>query len=290
MKEVINPLTWRFDLVGDGWTPGPAISYTAWDWIDITNYEISIDPTVVATQTDLSDKANTSDVNTKTFELSWTGSTATVIAEAQNIYDYYDDWKNPLIIYNNYTYILSNATASRLEFRWKLSIENQNSSSYTRQDELYINFTDDVVTSVEADVASVWWSYLRLWQTYSIPYIPTLDWEPTSKKYVDEHWPSIPVYATHWSITWTKTFTVLEQGTFRIELEWTRWGVTNRNITVSVDWTTVATYTAAYSGLISVTTTVTAAATIWLTFDTDITIYDIVIDKINIQSWYLTES
>lgn len=224
------------------------------------------------------------------FDLSWTWSTTAVLEEAQAIYDWYNLWKNPLIVYNNYTYVLSNVTASRLEFRWKLTIENQNSSSYTRQDELYINFTSDTVTSVDSGVVSVWWSYLRLGQNYNIPYTPQYDWEPATKKYTDEHGPSIPVYATHWSITGSKTFTVSVPWTYWIILTGVRAGITNRNITISADGTTVATYTAAYAWLVNAHTIITANSSIWITLDTDLTISDIIIEKIDVQTWYISES
>lgn len=274
MKETINPLTWRFDLVGEESGPTPT-EYTAGEWIDITDYEISIDTDTVATKNDIPT------VNVNVFDAN---------SEAQDALDRYQEWNTPILVSNGCTYVLESDVNNKLTFVWDISQENQNSSTYIKQNAIIITYSGDTVTDVALDTKVVWWSYLRLGQTYNIPYIPTLDGEPASKKYVDVYGPNIPVYATHWSITGTKTLYVFEPGTYKIVLEGTRWGLTNRNITIAADWTTVATYTAAYAGLLSVTTTVTASTTIVLTFDTDITIYDIIIDKINIQQWIITDN
>lgn len=274
MRETINPLTWRFDLVGEGSEPTPT-EYTAGEWIDITNHEISIDTDTVATKDDIPT------VNISVFDAS---------TEAQDALDRYKEWNTPILVSNGSTYTLESDVSDKLTFVGEISQENQNSSTYTKQNAIIITYSGDTVTDVALDTKVIWWSYLRLGQNYNIPYIPTLEGEPTTKKYVDVYGPCIPVYATHWSITGTKTFNVFESWTYRITLEWARWGITNRNITISADSATVSTYTAAYSGLLSVTTTVTATTTIELTFDTDITIYDIIIDKINVQQWIISDN
>lgn len=274
MKETINPLTWRFDLVGEGSGPTPT-DYTAGNWINITNHEISIDTDTVATKNDIPT------VNIKSFDAS---------SETQDALDRYQEWNTPVLVSNECTYVLESDADSKLTFVGEMSQENQNSSTYIKQNAIIITYSGNTVTDVTLDTKVIWWSYLRLGQSYNTPYIPTLDWEPTTKKYVDVYGPSVPVYATHWTITGTKTLNVFESGTYRIVLEWARWGLVNRNITIAADWTTVATYTAAYAGLLSVTTTVTATTNIVLTFDTDITIYDIIVDKINIQQWIVSDN
>lgn len=307
MKETINPLTWRFDLVGEGSGPTPTpTEYTAGDWIDITNHEISIDTTVVATQTDLQNAAYTAwswiditdheiSIDTDTVATKNDIPTVNVNAfdassEAQDALDRYKEWNTPVLVSNGCTYTLESDVNSKLTFVGEMSQENQYSSTYIKQNAIIITYSGDTVTDVALDTKVVWWSYLRLGQSYNVPYIPTLDWEPTTKKYVDVYGPSIPVYVTHWSITGTKTLYVFEQGTYKISLTWTRAWITNRTITISADWTTVATYTAAYSGLVSITTTVTASTNIVITLDTDLTLSDIVIDKIIVQQWIITDN
>jgi len=63
--------------------------YTAWDWIDITSNEISIDATVVATKTDLSSKQDTiSDLATIR---SWASAWATAIQPNDNVSELTND-------------------------------------------------------------------------------------------------------------------------------------------------------------------------------------------------------
>lgn len=291
MRETINPLTWRFDLVGDGETPIPTPPESAIKIVD--KLPVNWDPTEIYVMDGtiyVWDDENSSyietDWNTKAFFFADIQDTQT----AQEAYNRYAAGKYPIVVYNNHSYTLADISSTKMEFRGRVSQENQNSSTFMKQDLFIININNWAVTTLETDIVVIWWSFLRLGQNYSIPYTPTQDWEPATKKYTDEHGPEIPVFAFHWSITGTKTFSVSVPGTYKIIMTWARAGLTNRNITVSADWTTVATYTASYSWLVNACATITATSTIWLTLDTDITISDIIISKIDVQSGYIYEN
>lgn len=234
------------------------------------------------------------EANTKIFQLSWT-SWATALAEAQDIYDWYLWGNTPLLVYNNYTYVLSSVASDKIWFKWEITQQNQNSSSFTWQDVIYLNFNvNDEVTSITTDTAVVAWSYLRLGQNYNTPYTPVNDWDPTSKKYVDEHWPNIPVYSYHWDFSTSVSCDVVVWWDYKIVVTWHHGSTIDRDVVVTVDWSQAASYTSnvienfCYVCVVTATWGAWSSIVITKTSNTSFTIYDVYIEKINIQSGYLT--
>lgn len=111
-----------------------------------------------------------------------------------------------------------------------------------------------------------------------------------STTYADQHGPIIPVYKTHWSITSSKSFTVSVPGTYKMTVIGARAGISNRTVTISADWVTAWTYTLNYTGLFNICEVLTANISMWITIEADTTITDIIIEKIDVQSWYISEN
>lgn len=159
---------------GGGWGTVVSFSNIVWNPTDNT-----------ALANALNAKANATDVNTKTFYLSWT-SGATALAEAQEAYDWYVAGKNPIIYYNNKSYIIIYKSSSELMF-WASNIDsnNQNSYSTSQQSQLTFQLSSWTVTNVLGLTASVSPSVLSTNVNYSTPYTPLYNGSPATKKYVD---------------------------------------------------------------------------------------------------------
>lgn len=235
-------------------------------------------------------KINT-DLNTKAFTITWATGQSN-IDTAQDIYNWYIGWSNPIVMYNNYAYVLSNATGTRLTFRGWLVQQNQNSSSFIWQDIIHININNGTVTTIEIDWAVVGGSYLRLWQNYTTPYTPTNDGDPASKKYVDEHWANIPVYYYLGDFNSDITFNVLEWGEYRLVVRAYHWNTIDKTLTLTVDGVTAGAIT---SNLIEhLVSHINFTASTWSTVvlsvssKSNFTIQEVYIEKVNIQSGYLT--
>ena len=126
-------------------------------------------------------------LNTKTFPLSWLGSSAQVLQEAQAIYDWYTAWKNPLIIYGDRQYALFSTT----NWLWFASVEQRTYSNGTYSSIegkwIIINSSDGTVTRVIEWFASTLPArYLDVGENYQTAYTPQYDWSPATKKYVDD--------------------------------------------------------------------------------------------------------
>ena len=167
--------------------------------------------TAIATEAQVYLKANASDVNTKTFYLSSTSDLTT----AQAIYDWHNNWKNPIIIFNKWVYLKSYDYASKwswiLYFRssWLSSQNNNNTTSYIIHLWLEIAYSDDTVTTITQTNNNVSWNYLKTDINYSTPYIPTYDWSPATKKYVDDNkWTKVEIVTqTQYDNIWSEKLT-----------------------------------------------------------------------------------
>lgn len=126
--------------------------------------------------------------NTKTFYL----DNDSDIAVAQQVYDWYRSWKNPLIysLINTKAelYGISTVTVDSITFQsiWDDIFNNSITASVSTITKFYItiHFTSDVVTSI-----SNWGGFIYVLQTnqnYGIPYTPQYAWSPATKKYVDD--------------------------------------------------------------------------------------------------------
>lgn len=156
--------------------------------------------------------------NTKTFYLSSTSD----LTNAQAAYDWYAAGKNPIIIYNNKTYILSRLVSNYLYFysAHNTTIDD-NSKSVDNVYIISLTLSSSTVTAITE--STYWWSwwYLKTWYNYPTPYTPQYDWSPATKKYVDDNVvqksataPSSPV---EWMLWYDTTNDVLKT------YDWTQW-------------------------------------------------------------------
>lgn len=137
--------------------------------------------------------------NTKTFNLSWT-SWATALAEAQEIYDWYAAWNNPIVRYTPE----SSALASSSWLYFFSYYYNGNDLAFTSYDlfddsasygwgrSVYrrrlniIADSSNVVTEIERNVQFPVLSYLSK-SASNGEYTPSNNYDPATKKYVDDY-------------------------------------------------------------------------------------------------------
>ena len=156
---------------GTNWNVCWWSTYIAWDWIDITNDEISVDNTI----------ARTSDINTKTFYISGTSD----LTNAQAVYDWLEDGKNPLIIYNNYVYRFA------WDAWWYIQFFSDNiidtASTYTQIDRsmIRLDYLNGAITRIRIQNSLIW-KFLSTTTDYYEAYTPLYAWSPATKKYVDD--------------------------------------------------------------------------------------------------------
>lgn len=129
------------------------------------------------------------DINTKTFFL--TGNTwADNIAQAQAAVDWYLDWKEPIISFDNKIFLLSAVVGdplAQLQFFSKVATTSAGYNvTYIWQRVWQINVSGWTVTSISFDALSNVWSFLDTETNYNTAYTPQYDWSPATKKYVDD--------------------------------------------------------------------------------------------------------
>ena len=218
-----------------GWS-----AYSAWNWININaNNEISVDTTVVATQTDLSSKADAADIELKVFTLS---STSDVTTWAE-IVAWCNSWKIAVIKYWDDCYYLDSIfrweytfkcppsltaantslfTITIVDNSWTITISGPTASWYTPVTTTWdhslfgrIDFTNysptvpsktAAATNTGNALATEAQVYLKadasdvLTKNNTTSYTPSWDYNPATKKYVDDSisWIVIPTY-TAWN-------------------------------------------------------------------------------------------
>ncbi len=217
---------------GGGWGTVVSFSNIVWNPTDNT-----------ALANALNAKANATDVNTKTFYLSWT-SGATALAEAQEAYDWYLAGENPIIIYNNMAFSLYSNTTLAIQFvsNYDYTLVN---NSYTKIYKKSLTFAHDswssTITNIYYDNQNVdAVPFLSPWNDYSTPYTPTYNWSPTTKKYVDDKDTYIGSSAptsnlVEWRLWYDTTNDQLKV------YDWTNWNVTgaeSNTKTFTITWTT----------------------------------------------------
>lgn len=231
-------------------------------------------------------------LNTKTFYLANTSDLTT----AQAAYDWYLAGKNPIIIFNGFTYLNTWYESTRLWFRSEINWNYVSGGGNSELRYRWVSFelNGDVVQSIHNTWATPisWTKFLTTDVDYTNPYTPTYPWSPATKKYVDDHIFNIPVYSYHGDFN-AVDFNVLEDWDYRIVVTWYHsWNI-NRTTTISVDTTPVVTYTSTVIQTFTyqyVVSSVTAWSVIQIAKDssTAFEYYDLYVEKVNIQSWYLT--
>ena len=208
---------------------------TAWDNISISNNTIS------------------ADVNTKTFPMAF----ATKVADAQAAIDWVLGWNNALIEYDNRIYLLDKID------NWVYYFRGINYTHNTTNDTMVItNIEVTVVSGTVTEVHIMWenhW-FLETNRTYSNPFIPTQDWHPVTKKYVDDSISTAvgwavddTAYAASWD--WVTAVAPSKNAVYDkiSSMDTTIWGkqdtlIAWTNIQIAADWKTISatdtTYTA----------------------------------------------
>lgn len=125
------------------------------------------------------------DTNTKTFFLAWTTG-QTNLDIATEALAWYDDGKNPIIMYDNQNYILTHHTSNRMVFQSVYPrLRDYTNSSCNYFNILNFTYDSDGVTSITASTQNIWWNYLRTDANYSNAFMPTQAGDPATKQYVD---------------------------------------------------------------------------------------------------------
>lgn len=141
--------------------------------------------------TTFNNKADATDINTKTFYLSSTSD----LTNAQAALDWLLAWKNAILFYNGqpYTYTWTREYGSVYSFYSKIDIsKNASQSGITwnistiKWTWLALRVSNQQVTSISNYNADFLGSYLDVSVNYSTPYTPQYDWSPATKKYVDD--------------------------------------------------------------------------------------------------------
>jgi len=134
--------------------------------------------------------------NTRTFDLDSTDN----LTAGQTILDWYLEGNMPLIKYTPASilatdpclYVFSHETTesvNQLIFRQlPFSVKRWNNGYSTLMDnEITITWDwVDTVTGIDSSTNTTLLKVLEIWKSYSTAFIPTQDWDPTSKKYVDD--------------------------------------------------------------------------------------------------------
>lgn len=195
-----------------------------WEWIEIATWE-SIAPLI-------------NDLNTKTFFL-W--STSDLI-NWQKAYEWYAEWKNPIVIYQKNTYVLEDTYEE--DWGWRIRLISTkpiifnalaNGRSYTAMYKMYIRYDDWAVTQIDMDFVPVSPSILDTTVDYQTPYIPLYDWSPATKKYVDDWLATKQNVLTPWT-----RITIDANNVISADISWVltyKWNVTDP--TALPSWATV---------------------------------------------------
>lgn len=122
--------------------------------------------------------------NTKTFYLQNNQDLTT----AQEIYDWYNSGKNPIVMYNDKNYIFT-SDSYWLNFRatdvWTSTPSQWSNTTLHIDGSITIEYSNGVVSNIR--IYGQWATgYLRTDYDYSTPYTPQYNGSPATKKYVDD--------------------------------------------------------------------------------------------------------
>lgn len=194
--------------------------YSAWTWLALNSWVFSVDTTTIATQ---------SDINTKTFYLSSTSDLTT----AQAVVDWYLAGKNPLImmseavdgpdvyidkLYKLYSHIIE-ADEFSLWFNELVFWDNEITDNLIYIEWTISNWVYTVTQINDYTYSSDWIPTFN-----NAPYTPTNDYNPSTKKYVDDKvkwaissWTAAPSSPTEWQLWYDTTNDALKV------YDWTTW-------------------------------------------------------------------
>ena len=143
-----------------------------WEWIELATGE-SIEPIL-------------ENLNVKMFEIDSISETTV----GQEVVDWYLDWNYPIVVYNNQSYIQeATPTQWQIRFYWihTTQVHGLNTwTSSTYRNELYATYADGEFTGWMEDFVQMTPTVVSAWRWYQTAYIPTEDWDPATKKYVDD--------------------------------------------------------------------------------------------------------
>lgn len=232
MKQEINPLTGRFDLVNDKtgfhtvkvsqlpetWEEGVMYvveydGYTTtyvwsnWEYIETgstapvnqvqSDWEQTDD-----TQVDYIKNKPTDFGNTKTFYL----ANIYDLTTAQAIYDWYKSGKNAIIVFEDTEYFYDSKSEPVLYFR-KTSYYPYTYNSDTSMWTSFVCIRHDWDTITDLYTANYnAWSFPRYLSTetnYQTPYTPQYPGSPATKKYVDDNMIAFKPFPSTFNTTWT---------------------------------------------------------------------------------------
>ena len=223
--------------------------YDGTNWLLLSNSgrAIAVDSSLSTTSTNpvenrvitnaLNNKADATDVNTKTFRVTGTND----LVPFQAAYDYFVNWWWPIIIYwysdtpYQGAYVIDRTSNvfqwSRTE-QWYYSNSTESFACYVK---LRPQLSWSTVTGMQFIFNSDTW-YLDLYTDYGAPYNPMYPGSPATKKYVDDHawttytaWANVQISAQNVISATDTTYT-----------EWTWIDISNANV-ISADTTVLAT-------------------------------------------------
>ena len=145
--------------------------------------------TAIATEAQVYKKADTIDLNTKTFYLSSTSD----LVNAQAALDWYLAGKEPIIVYGQawyggyWYYYLNKVYSSSIVFRCDTSTvySNYNNNSTLWYTNLDIQYSNWVVTRIVSNSYNA--DFLSTNHANDTSWVPTQDYHPATKKYVDDN-------------------------------------------------------------------------------------------------------
>ena len=136
-------------------------------------------------------------INTKTFYLSSTSDLTTANAALEFI----NAGNDALIYYWHKLYTIDSKTTTLIVFKASLATNSWTSYSTINQAALSFTIANNAVTAITESNSSLW-RYLETDRNYTVPFTPTANWHPATKKYVDDVAAGINS-AEWWNITWT---------------------------------------------------------------------------------------
>ena len=143
-----------------------------WEWIELATGE-SIAPIL-------------ENLNVKMFEIDSTSETTV----GQEVVDWYLDWNYPIVVYNNQSYIQeATPTQWQIRFYWIHTTEVHGLNNWTSsvcRNVLYATYVDGEFTWWMEDFIQISPTVVWVGVWYQTAFTPTDDWDPATKKYVDD--------------------------------------------------------------------------------------------------------
>lgn len=218
--------------------------------------------------------------------------------DAQPILDWILAWHKAAINYNWSIYLLASQSSQNLVF-YDMNFDIRKNTNWIFSDLMYsqilIQYSTDTVTSVMASRTSRGWSFLTIDANYSGNFLPLVDGDPTNKYYVDKLGPCVPVYHLGgWNVMTSYINFDMAGWTYKIKIQWYHGTTINRTITVTASSTVQGTFTSNlmehynYWCIVTIDPSVSTTMIIQIDSNSNFSVDDIYIEKINIQSWIVT--